>query len=540
MTTDFDRDMQRVCEPFERDHERLRAELMASLPAEQPEAQGLDRAAGRRLRIGSLFMRRRILSISIAAAVAAAVILAVGLWPEGGENGRTGGSGRVYALSDIPGLLRSAKVLHLHEWFYVPNATEGPPGVQRRKIEADYWLDTVGGRWHLWYTDRGLSDGVPPTEEQKDMTYRFLQQVSDGEFAMDLWHDAPVFRDDPSVAKKGEFSRLTPFMRVLKIRDYYPWVTAFADRFRNAKDLGRFSKVGQENLEGTDFEIWESEYDVPRWDKAEQKSVYDGVNRGRTRVWLSPVSGAVGRLEHWHKGPTTNGLWEINGVTDKVERDVEPPSGVFDTVPPPEFVMQNTKETARLASLSEECDVLGFGDLEVRLHILFTLNDGSILFGWSSRDKKSAESQAPLFADLFPGGPLPKLPIEIQALVPENPDCDLVYTGRHLAWTQKDDRFYEWGLYVPQRELRSPQERCARWFDFRYAVNSDNPTAANREPLGHPVSGPSVYVVGDPAEFNELVLGAMADLSDGGVPEDVTFENVTALCGQIRASLESN
>jgi hypothetical protein len=133
---------------------------------------------------------------------------------------------------------------------------------------------------------------------------------------------------------------------------------------------------------------------------------------------------------------------------------------------------------------------------------------------------------------------LPALPIELQALVPENPDCDLIYTGRHLAWTQKDGRCYEWGLYVPQRELPSRQDRCARWWGFRFAINSDNPPAVDPAALGHPAGGSSVYDVNSPAEFDELVLGAMADLSDGGVvPEYVTFDYVMELSEAIRSSL---
>lgn len=542
MNTPFDDSVKRVLEPFEWDHDRLRAELMATLPAEAPGAPCLDASPRRRPWIGLSPMTRRILRIGIPAAAAAAVLLVVGLWPETGRKGSPGGSGRVYALSDIPELLHDAKVLHLHDWFYIPNPSQGPPGVQRRKMGSDTWLDTANGRWRRWFTDLGLTDGSPPTEEQKKKKYPWLQWVGDGEYMMELAYRAPVFRDDPSIKKTAEFTRLTPFMRNLRVRWLYPRVTAFAEEFRDAKVLSRFVKVGQETIDGVAFEIWENEQDVGRWDKATQNMVYDGLQRSKSRVWLSPASGAVGRIEHWFKGPTTNGIWVDDGGIDLVERDVVPPPGIFDTTPPPEYTLKNTKETAPVASISDECSEGGVGDLEVLYHIGFNFSDGTVLLGWSSRDPKSTESQASLFQDLSPGGPLPKLPIEIQAFVPENPDCHLTYTGRHLAWTQKGGRFYEWSLFVPNRDLTSPQDRCADMFELRHTINSTSPTAtgaATKKKLHYTCdwTSPSASI-NDPAEFQVWALGAMAELSDSGAaPEGITYEYVIQLSRQIRESL---
>lgn len=538
MSTDFDRDLQRACEPFDQDHERLRAELMASLPVHASEGPSPTDRAHRRHRTGHTTMTRRILRIGIPAAVAAAVILAVGLWPQDVSENGTVQPGRGYALADIPRLLDSAKVLHLREWYYIPGMLDGPPDLKRRKVEAEYWLDVANGRWRLWFTDLGLSGSAEPTDKQREMTYRYLQRVSDGEYMMELWHDAPIFEDDPTVEKLGEYTLLTPYMRHLEVLFYYPWVTACTDRFRDATALGQYVKVGEEELHGDMFELWEHEQQVPRWDETTKKRIWASDRWGKTRVWLSPATGDVGRLETWYKGPATDGTWMLGEVTDIVERDVEPPPGIFDTTPPAGYVMRSTKETAPLRSLSTECHTLGFGDLELRLHMHLSLSDGSILFGWSSRDASVPEDQAALFENLVPGGPLPPLPIEIQAIVPENEDCDLHYTGRHLAWTQKDGRCYEWALYVPQYALPAPQDRCAKWWQFHYVVNSDRVSDDEREPLGTPAGDARIYRVNSPADFDRLVVGAVADLSDGGViPEHVTYEYVTQLCEEIRASL---
>jgi hypothetical protein len=536
MNTNLGRDIQRACESFERDHDRLRAELMASLPAEAPEAPRLHKAVRRRLWIGTSPMTRRILLISLPAAAAAAVLLGVGLWPESGHKGHPSGSGRVYALSDIPGLIHSAKVLHLHEWYLFPRG-DVPPGVQRRRINIDNWLDVTTGRWCRTCTDGGLVDGSPPPEELRNHRMHYSLYVCDGTYTMELGYNAPLFEDDPSVKKTAEFTRMTPFMRNLTLRRYYPELTKVAF-YDNPSVLAYSKKVGQETIDGVAFDIWEHEWDGPHDGRTPRTNGCNGTHRFKTRVWLSPASGVVARGEVWVKSAETDGVWLNTDVTDKIERDIVPPPGTFDTVPPPEYTLKNTKETAPLASISDDCNVFGFGDLEIRCHIFFPLNDGTILFGWSSRDEKSDESQAPLFANLEVGGALPKLPIEVQAFVPENTNCDLVYTGFHLTWTQKDGRFYEWSLFVPNKELTSPQDRCAKMFDFRYEVHSDNPTAAKREPIKHTVAGFPFYEVKNAAEFDELVSGAMGDLSDGDVaPEGITYEYVMQLSRQIRESL---
>lgn len=540
MSTKYHQDVQRACEPFGRDHERLRAELMASLPADAPEGAEPDGHERRPHRIRSSVMRHRILSIGIPAAVAAAVLLAVGLWPESATRHGIGNSGRVYGLADIPNLIHSARVLHLHEWFLIPNVAQGTADLQRRKIAMDTWVDTVNGRWRIELTDLGLGEGSPPPEELEDATYHISTMVSDGEYLMEYGHHQQLFQEAAPDEKTGEFTRLTPFMKKLEMLKVYPEVTAFADRF-SGKALDRYTMVGEEEIDGERFEVWESEYDLARWDDAAQKRVYDGVDQGRTRVWLSPTSGNVGRMEHWHNGPSTDQQWVLNEVQDVIECDVEPPPGIFETVPPPEFTMRNSKATAPLRTLKDTCHTFGAGDLEIRFFIQFRLADGSILLAWDSRDVTATASQVPFFENLTPGGPLPALPVEIQALVPENPDCDLLYTGRHLAWTQKDGMCVEWGLFVPPRELPVGPERCARWWKFHYGINADKAVPEEELAyLGIPVAGRGVYDVTGAGEFDELVRGAMAHLSDdGAAPEHVTFDGVTSLSERIRASFSA-
>ena len=80
MSTTFDRDMRRACEPFERDHDRLRAELMTTLSAETPEAPRLEASSRRRHWIGRSLMTRRVFRIIPAVAAAVVLLVGVGLW----------------------------------------------------------------------------------------------------------------------------------------------------------------------------------------------------------------------------------------------------------------------------------------------------------------------------------------------------------------------------------------------------------------------------------------------------------------------------
>ena len=103
MNSTFDDEMRRVYARLERDHERLREELMASLPRERPCAEEAARPAPRRRWTGFSFMKRRVFPVSIG--IAAAVALVIGFWP-GHEK-----SSLVWA--DVARQLQSARTAHL-------------------------------------------------------------------------------------------------------------------------------------------------------------------------------------------------------------------------------------------------------------------------------------------------------------------------------------------------------------------------------------------------------------------------------------------
>jgi hypothetical protein len=130
------------------------------------------------------------------------------------------------------------------------------------------------------------------------------------------------------------------------------------------------------------------------------------------------------------------------------------------------------------------------------------------------------------------GGPLPKLPVEFYALKPAEGSSEPLYTGYHLAFTRKQGRFAEWSLYVPNGT--PPADVQATGYEMLYRWNLE---FAQHFTFDHMTVKPE-FTIDTTAEFNEWVLGAMAELSeDGKGPADVTYQKVIDLAQQVRTSV---
>ncbi len=498
-----DDDLRRVCELFDRDHDRLRSELMDLLPEQVPQP-----AVGRLRRgwqwIGETKMRRRTFG---ATAVAASVLLVVlGFWPS--ENG----SGRAYAMSDVPELLGSARTVHMKGWMYMPSS--GRPSKGQTRVDYEVWLDAANGRLRQTYPGVGAGGGMIRGRKigsgrgsswsgsPGDIELILCEKVSDGQYVMMLNHT------DKSV----EYSKLNPFHRALQSRQN---VDALHRRlFGRIDKLDGFRKEGQQRINGKAYDVWKGMLEGHR-------------NRGgssKYECWLAPDTGEIGRIHTWRK---RGGKWARQMSLDTIERNAVPPPGVFATSPPAGYRLINTKDTAPTPRLNGGGGMSTNG-LSFRCSIGFLLGDGSVILGWSSGDRKAPGSQLALFADLTVGGPVPRLPIEARGLTREYGGKKIRYSGHHLAYTHTDDEFHEWSIYVPDREPPAEgrianYEVSARWNVEGGRVR--NPT--------RPIVSPPIPVAAD--EFDVLVRGAMAELSDDGkAPEHVTHANVQELSKKLR------
>lgn len=211
--------------------------------------------------------------------------------------------------------------------------------------------------------------------------------------------------------------------------------------------------------------------------------------------------------------------------------------GTFSFEPPDGYTASNSPQSAYPVEL-DDGGFPGFQDEQWHYkcgpEVAFALADGSIVLGWRSFDPKDAEKQAVLFEGVTFGGPLPKLPIEFHALQPAPAEglSEPLYTGYHLAFTRKQDRFTEWGLYIANGT--PPADVHATGYEM---LNRWNHEFAQRFNI-HDTTVKPEFTIDTPAEFDEWVLGAMAELADDGKsPAEVTYQKVIDLTQQVRASV---
>jgi hypothetical protein len=423
------------------------------------------------------------------AAAAAIVLLAVGIWP--GETK----DGRVYAMADVPDLLRTARTLHMKGVMYVPPAVL--PGQKQVAVDLESWWDSANGRWR----QASYSYSVTPTGTD----IKLREMVCDGEFTMNL----------NNTDKSAEFEKLNAFRRLLESRRAFDDLTA---RLGQARYTKGFARIGEEVLRGETFDVWEGVF---------------GPGSGlsyKAKWWLAPRSGHIARVCIWNQLQGASD-WSPTMQYEVIERNIDPPLGVFDTTPPAGYALLNTKETAVVPELR----VQGGGsadNISYVGHIAFELGSHAIILGWSSADANATESQADLFSDLRLGGPIPKVPFEVHALRRVFQDEQVTYRGRHLAYTQTGDRFHEWALYVADREPPSTETLNYINIEQRYNVPRNNRWTILTMGISDPIS------VG-PADFDLLVRGAMAELSDDQkAPAEVTYEGVMRLIDEARGVRE--
>jgi len=430
-------------------------------------------------------------------ATAAAVILIGVMFGLHFMNGSPDGAGKVYAMSDIPELLKQAKTCHIHGWvqgvyFGQPNLS----GEDSPRLELDYWIDTGNRR----FRSEKSGDIDKETGEAN-----YFTTVFDGEYLMTETHFRSVHGKkwkEIKYEKLGEF-----YARLMTHNSFYSLIQ---QTFGGIHQVEEFNHAGEEEIDGIIYEIWEGE-------------VEEDGEFAKIKGWLSPLTGKIGRLEfQWNRGTM---------VIDKIELDVALPEDIFLTDPPEGYRLSNTKETAPWKEFGD--GYVGLGPLHMVVPISFTLGDGSVIVCWRSLDNTEPDQKV-LFEELETGGELPKLPIEIYGLEAKPATLKIGYKGYHLTHTYKNDKFYEWSLYVPEDE--APKRNTIMGYELLRRQNADKEKDASTITYG--INQDIMIETND--KFNTWVLGAMAELSDDGfVPEGMSYEFVLELSEQLRLSLEN-
>jgi predicted ribosomally synthesized peptide with SipW-like signal peptide len=425
----------------------------------------------------------------LAAAAALVVIVGVlGYWSD------TSVVSKVYAMSDVPQLFYSANTIHMKGRMYFPASQ---PGNQQVSIETQYWLDLANGRWRLTKPSYSSSP--------EGMKITVSEDICDGgEYEITLNHT----EDSASYNKVSEYQR-----QLFNRRNIHAVMT-FAGGQPELFD--HFEIVGEEKIDGHTYNIWEAFVKEVRGPKIKMRS------------WLSPATGDFARVILWMQQEDEDWLKRVE--IDYIERDIEIPEEIFLTEVPSGYTLENTKDTANKRGLTR---VKGrTASVSLAAHVLFTMADGTVVACWSSEDDESEVSQPGLFENLVIGGQLPKLPFEVYVLKSSRDGEDITYSGYHLAYTKKADKFYEWGIYLPPEEFDPAYTQLLSYLlEYRHNIE-------NREVRGKlSLSTAADLIIENQKDFDTFVRGAMAELSgDGKTPDEVTYENVLRLVQQIRES----
>ncbi len=418
------------------------------------------------------------------AAVAAGVLLVIGLWP--GEHGAT----QAYGMSDVLAAVRNS-TLHIRGEMFIP--LNEPAGTDVVRTAWESWLDPERGRLRqptYWLKN-------PPGEVSLG------ERIIDGDYLMTVNH----------TQRWVEFARLDDFHRTLEQRRAADDI--FTRLFGQRDECGKFAQIGAKEIGGAQFAVWELEVEEP----------LIGIAL-RSQCALNPRTGEIGEVLSWTKWRVQKD-WQPRLNLTLFERGLPISDTVFDTTPPAGYTLKNTKDTAPVPPLSNGS---GQGNgLENTEYISFKLPDGSVLVAWGSRDLESDASQEPLFAGLEFGGPLPKLPIEYAALRQQFEDKQVTYAGRHLAYTRGGDRFHEWSLYVAPEANALP-----RWWNFHLVMHRFNLPEDRLTPILI-LSVSAAMPIDNAQEFDALVRGAMVELSETHqAPAGITFERVMQLARDVR------
>jgi len=440
--------------------------------------------------IRSIIMKSTITKLT--AAVMIVIVVGIGIYYFTGD-----GTTPAYGITDMPELFRTVRTVHLKGWHYY-SGRKTPDGDDVPPVNMEEWFDLENGRW--WSTTCSSSG--------RNNTIRISvgELISDGQYWLHLSH----------TRKSAHFSKINKYQQMLTKHQGRDQM--LEQLFGDISKLDSFVKIGREKIDGVDCDIWERE------------EIFSATKGGqRYRYWLSPSTGECKRYQVWMSF-TGKQQWELRREYYKIERDVDIPEGIFAMKVPEGYEAENTKETAMVLPLGFPNAGSGNG-LNWGMALSFTMSDDSVIWGWNSIDQMSEKPKEEFFEGLEFGGPLPKLPIEFNALKPASEPKDITYTGYHLGYTRKADRFTEWAIYVPNG---IPPKNVKQFgYHALYVFN------IGREPryiLSHTV--PYGLLIETKGDFDKWVLGAMAELSDDGkAPECVTYESVLQLTKQIRESL---
>ncbi|MHC4526043.1 MAG: hypothetical protein ACYTEU_14195 [Planctomycetota bacterium] len=451
-------------------------------------------AAANKPSVRRIIMKTRITKFAAAAIVLIAIGLSITLFDKT--------VAPAYGLTEALQVYKQTNIIHMKGLTFFFKDTVN--GQESCGLPFESWIDQEKGR----FRELRPAGSFGPTPNEIPRHYL---TVSDGRYLMETSYLSYLDGREPDRTVK--YVELSPFQQRLQMRTMQNFLGYFS-----VYDVSGFSKIGCDTLDGGTLDIWQGEVTSPG----------KVVPYKKLMVWVSPTSGEIRQIYRWSNALKDENeiRWRLGSIIS-FEYDMIPPENCFDTIPPPGCELENTKETALNMELGEV-----EGDMNFYGCIGFTLGDGTVIFGWHANNNPE-ESQALLFENLRPGGPLPQLPAQITSLIPYPAKDEVSCIGHHFTYTRKQGKFYEWGIYVPNGHI--PKRYNFKAYKIISKYNNTEPGSFNSRPK---LVGDEIYIDSE-QEFNTWVLGAMGELSDDGKgPENITYDGVLKLAQQIRESLD--
>jgi hypothetical protein len=415
----------------------------------------------------------------------------------------------VYGVTEVLELCKKARTIHIQGRSFYPEFPE--QNQVQQAIGFEIWLDIENGRSRIKSPGRVTKDG--------QTTFNYYENVIDGHYRMYVDH----FKKSITYYKLDEAEQ-----QLIALDFDFQLKQMFGD----PEQIEAYVLIGSEQIDGSEYDIWQAEIQADP----------DSQIWLRIKIWLSPITGEIVRVVTWHSRDRVD--WFRTYEFDKIERNVSLSDELFETKPPEGYVANNTKETPKEKRLAKSS---WYGkEAAIAVYQGLALEDGSVIIVFSSTNRKSGGawtpgdeladiSQIEVFENLIPGGPLPELPIVVSALKRKSLwRGTTLYVGRHLTYTQKDNKLYEWAIYVPTQEKQT--SRSAVGYESFEAILRFNPPDLEAN-WNYKIGATSGRYV-DVENFNTVLLKYMTDLCDDVlIPEDLTYESVLQLARQIRDSL---
>ena len=405
-----------------------------------------------------------------------------------------------YGISSALNSYKNADTIHIHGWAYMPSVNNS--GKEFTKVPLEMWFDLERGYYKL--IKPGGIDRA--TGEPKYFTI-----ISDGQYVM---KDSYMYPLDGEAYKVVRFERLSEFQS--RLQSYNSAYSFLMQTFGSVDLVNGFVRLSDEVVNGIRCGIWEGVIATPG---------PTGQMQVKIKSWISLETGELKMVQMWQQLSEAE-EWKPIMEIDQIELDIKLPEGIFTTEPPADSKLDNTKDTAPWAQLGSTG--VGVGDLMLDVNMSFTLADGSVIICWQSTDQGQA-SQGALFSGLEFGGDLPKLPIEIYALKAiGKPVAE--YLGYHLAYSKKDEKYFEWSIYIPQGEI--PSRESILGYEVVHKFNVDNEEK---------IVGSMTLTVSDDIpintrqEFSTWVLGAFKELSNNEqIPSNINYNSIKDLTEKLR------